>query len=537
MSGSFGENILINMESNIQKVLIGDFPLTRNQIKAKQILIEMLNSLPTDSYLYLYITNKIIIHYELTAKNDSGKLIPNQIFLWKNLDPKSLPFFEGGVYLFRQTKSGHDYIGAAASHCERAMQHQSQFTGHYPTSLHKLEGTRIDTLEFGVVYKTPNFLKQFKLFYPEYKLTLGEYEILMAITVYPQRVLEQHLIDYYKPYINGRNYLGKQVSTTVIYPYVSWDPTRLNMKSINYRGAIPNLICDLQGNILYKSSSLYETSYFLEKSPRNIKFYINNVYSIYSEKLNQDVFLRTIKNKLNSSFDESIDSLADISFKPLDRVLVNTEELILVNKKLEDLSPIYYYAFLSNKIDFLHFINQESLFAKLFPKQYADLRRDGKKVPATKLKSRFNLNVPITSEYGVDYYLATHPENLLSFINSKNRSKSGLSGIKDSGKKRVFKDPIWVLNIIKNNAELAANLRDASSIVSAKDSNLTITLGHVGYLKDTGKIYKKTYLFISNTIFLTILNRYIDASVKYVLLDKNEITRVINYKFMPTAQK
>jgi hypothetical protein len=49
--------------------------------------------------------------------------------------------------------------------------------------------------------------------YPDYILSKGEYEILLNLTIYPIRVLEQDLITVFKPNING--YYGKYSSTVI----------------------------------------------------------------------------------------------------------------------------------------------------------------------------------------------------------------------------------------------------------------------------------------------------------------------------------
>lgn len=70
-------------------------------------------------------------------------------------------------------------------------------------SLHKLEKENQDSLSYSKIQIIPSYTKLFKKLNPKYVLTLGEYDILLALTLYPARVLEQALIDFVKPVING----------------------------------------------------------------------------------------------------------------------------------------------------------------------------------------------------------------------------------------------------------------------------------------------------------------------------------------------
>jgi hypothetical protein len=115
-----------------------------------------------------------------------------------------LPKLEGGTYLFNQKFNNSQYIGSAASFYDRIEQHIDQFKGKSPKSLHILEKDKLDTLSFSIIHTTPNFFKLFRSKYPQYILTQGEYDILLALTIYSNRILEQALISEFNPSINGR---------------------------------------------------------------------------------------------------------------------------------------------------------------------------------------------------------------------------------------------------------------------------------------------------------------------------------------------
>lgn len=130
----------------------------------------------------------------------------------------SLPENQGGTYLFQQSANKSSYVGSAFSFKERMIQHQNQFAGAFRGSsrtraLHKLEFNRQDSLILSLIHIVPNYYKLFKISYPSYILSKGEYEILVNMTIYPSRVLEQNLITVFKPDING--FKGKYYTTVI----------------------------------------------------------------------------------------------------------------------------------------------------------------------------------------------------------------------------------------------------------------------------------------------------------------------------------
>lgn len=86
----------------------------------------------------------------------------------------------------------------------------------------------------------------FRKEYPNYLFSKGDYENLLALTTYPARILEQYLIDRFKPTINGK---GGKYDLTVTHKFTNWSKTNLNKKLIDNRGSIPVNIFSLDGSL------------------------------------------------------------------------------------------------------------------------------------------------------------------------------------------------------------------------------------------------------------------------------------------------
>ena len=73
---------------------------------------------------------------------------------------------------------------------------------------------------------TPNLYKLFISMNPNHVLTKREIQILVALTQFMPRVLEQSYISHYRPELNGT----KNGSYNVIFSFTKWDP-ELNIDS------------------------------------------------------------------------------------------------------------------------------------------------------------------------------------------------------------------------------------------------------------------------------------------------------------------
>lgn len=142
-----------------------------------------------------------------------------------------------------------------------------------------------------------------------YVFSRGEYEILLAFTVYSARILEQNLIDQFKPSINGK---GGKYDLTVTHKFTTWSKTNLNKKIIDNRGSKPINILNLDRSLEYSATSLNDASKYLQMSYRSVPLYVNNAKSYLIRKLNKEVLLvepdfneelilRTVENRLKNA--------------------------------------------------------------------------------------------------------------------------------------------------------------------------------------------------------------------------------------------
>lgn len=424
----------------------------------------MLDNLPENNVLYSFILEKIKINYKFNAKVQDNELLPYENINWLDIDPYNLSKIEGGTYLFHQKLTGLYYIGSASCFMDRVFQHLDQFRGIMPKSLHKLEKSRQSTLTFSIIHITPNLFKLFRKSYPNYILTQGEYDILSALTLYPNRILEQDLINKFKPTINGRGIYD----TTVYHKYTSWDPSNLNKKMINLQGSIPVNIYDEKGSLEYVANSYNDARKFLGMSYSSVPLYLNNSKPFYSKLLNNNFFLRTFDiSPDKSQIDISKENFA-VDLKKIEHKLKNTEVLTLKSLNLNDLSLLFLYCFNENKETFTTFFTITELYKTLFPKKSEEILKNNKTFtgPYSIIRNRINLESPVLGEDGKLYFIAKNPNR----IDSEFRENS----------------VVWLIDTQLLEAKLFPNLNLVTEYVKAHN----ITLRQLQYHKNTGKVYK-----------------------------------------------
>jgi GIY-YIG catalytic domain len=128
-----------------------------------------------------------------------------------------------GVYLFEHIKLGTQYIGSATNFGDRLRVHHKEMTNP-KTYFYKyvVDHGEFSSFKWGPIYQTTNFLREFRILNPYYKLSKGEVIILTHLTQLEVRTLEQSLLLKYKPSLNSEY--------NVYFPILSWDPSLLNNK-------------------------------------------------------------------------------------------------------------------------------------------------------------------------------------------------------------------------------------------------------------------------------------------------------------------
>lgn len=115
------------------------------------------------------------------------------------------------------------YIGSTGNFYYRLTSHKRKFKSKSKVGvgpLHRGQLNKQKTLLFSIIHKIPNLMELFRLENPKYQLLHGEGVLLYLLTYYPIRVLEQILIDNFKPTING----GTVDNVIVTHSYTKIDP-------------------------------------------------------------------------------------------------------------------------------------------------------------------------------------------------------------------------------------------------------------------------------------------------------------------------
>ena len=112
-------------------------------------------------------------------------------------------------------------------------------------------------------------MELWKLENPRYPLMQGEGELLYLLTYYPLRVLEQNLIDKFKPSINGGN--ANNVIVTHSFTKRSKNPFKFLFK-VAVAGKSINIF-DRHFKLLFKAPSLRSAVRYMGL-PANFRLYV-----------------------------------------------------------------------------------------------------------------------------------------------------------------------------------------------------------------------------------------------------------------------
>ncbi len=165
---------------------------------------------------------------------------------------------------------------------------------------------------------------------------------------------------------------------------------------------------EITGSISYNSHR--EAKRALGVKTQSLSPYINNTQIYYSPVLEQYIQFREPNVQEKNIFS-----------KNLTRKLVNDTELILANnRKLEDLSMQYIYAFNEDKIKFEEFFTNVEILKKLFPNKYNSIldnhlseecraKNLALSTAANYISRRINLEEPVKIEEESIRYFAQHP--------------------------------------------------------------------------------------------------------------------------------
>ncbi len=160
----------------------------------------MLDSLPKKSKLYEFIQANyklpisVVIHNEINLEPGRSHKYSLPLDLTRMESQLYLSqLSESGIYIFYHS-SGKFAIGSAMNFQRRLRDHMSSINGHrIMQKLHSFtkKNGGLNELTWSPLIVTPNFYKLFLSLYPNHVFTKGEIQILVALTQFMPRVLEQ----------------------------------------------------------------------------------------------------------------------------------------------------------------------------------------------------------------------------------------------------------------------------------------------------------------------------------------------------------
>jgi GIY-YIG catalytic domain len=391
---------------NILKPTMSDKVLTpsilSNQaIKAIECVDSMLQSLPLKSIVLKHIehiSKKSAL--KVNADIKEGKLVPNKRVEFYNgeIPEKQVPQ-SAGVYLFELKTNGEQYVGSAIDFRARVRDHKYQFEKkRKPTVLH-ITGDKLGGLKaffWAPVYFTPNYLDSFIASNPNYDLSQGELDILLAITQLVPRILEQSLCtrDIFEITKDSLSFKLNGSSGLVLFTYTSWDPATLNWKiKEQVTAKLVEILID--GNVVRVVGSIEMCATVLGLSRNTVMRYMNHVKSVYSKHLNA---------KVNVRFPQSLTKTDPIIHRKNREIEIPS--LVIPDKSLYDLELNLLYVFDSNFNQIgMPFLSIAKAVEFLNPSLQDKKDRRGREINSARLTNKALL---IAHELG-QYYFAQHP--------------------------------------------------------------------------------------------------------------------------------
>lgn len=246
----------------------------------------MINSLPNDNQVLQFL-KEINPTIEVLASLENGtyelsvpfKLGPGFSTLYT---PRT-----SGVYLFQSLDLTHQYLGSAYDSKARLLMHIMCMNGHgnllnFHTWVINNGGP--SSMQWGLVYATPNYFEDFIISHLSYTLSVGKTEILQALSKLIPRILEQSLLTHNMPNLN----FGSKVS----FEHVSWSPHLLSILAASGGVSKAIEILDIHFNRLRpEPNSIKMSARILGISTVTLKRYLNSSKGFYSKVFEQQVLV------------------------------------------------------------------------------------------------------------------------------------------------------------------------------------------------------------------------------------------------------
>ena len=197
--------LLSSMLANVQHhpYLLADLVLDAKALKAQATLMNRLNALPEYSFVLQYISENINQPVQVMGQWNSyglGSLqYPEKSITTHNLGKATL---DGGVYVLNAWDDYSQYVGSTYNHYSRLTSHMMKFKrdwGPSPDLTDKYQWASINgglrAWNWFEVYRTFNYYINFVQAFPLHPLTYGEYLILVSLSKFLPRLLEQSLFN------------------------------------------------------------------------------------------------------------------------------------------------------------------------------------------------------------------------------------------------------------------------------------------------------------------------------------------------------
>lgn len=253
---------------------------------ANEALGHMLDSLTGHPVILEFIHQHVTFSFEAMANVVDGKLVPHIKNSFSTL--QSMKDQMAGVYMLFNHLGIDTYIGSTIDMSSRLPIHFDAINlgleiNRYHEAL--LSNSSVAQVYWSYIYRTVNYLTLFKELNPHYSLSIGEVEVLKALTDFVPRFLEQGLLNEFAPNLNNLN-------NAIKFLYTSWDPAELNNYFVKVDDPLQAIeIRNLAGELIRTCPSFQDAADFLNCNLPKIRRYINNANGFRQDSLGYKITL------------------------------------------------------------------------------------------------------------------------------------------------------------------------------------------------------------------------------------------------------
>nr|UEV87049.1 hypothetical protein [Grifola frondosa] len=426
----------------------------------------------------------------------ASRINPNFNFYFE-LDPKSIKLnhehdislsrkasikniedgYASGVYCFKHIQTGKFGIGSSISCVPRLRDHISSFNGHRSTTfLHEWINANggIASACWSPIITYPNVYQEWHKQYPLVKLSKGGHNLLRAFSLYSARILEQAVLDFYKPFLNDFNIVSFFNFSLIPNDFLKDQPDNIYQ------------VWDIElNNLILTSNSLKDLAHRIGIARSTVKSYLN-----WHEGLDITIEGENIKAIIR---EEGI-QLRNYKVKTQLTKKKTYPQVELIGRSLYDLQPGLSYVIdpKTTKDVYGPFNSRLELFQELFPAKWAKLTKEEvssgviRNLIANNVTINMNLSIPggIKTEKGSFLYCCNpdHPFIL-------NRIPKPLYSITTQGLCTWYSNNSSILNIHRNYVtKLRLNLEEYKGVRLLDESVLLNLFPNIP--KGKGSVYQ-----------------------------------------------